>query len=55
MMKKLMVLLLSILWVLGFVGCQKQDTFDIKIRVPAGSTEEFVYSHEEISPKGKTI
>lgn len=39
----------------SFGGCQKQDTFDVKIHVPSGSTEEFVYSHEEISPKRKTI
>lgn len=54
-MKKLMVFLLSMICVLGFAGCRKKDIFDIKIYVPAGSTEEFVFSHEEISPKGKTI
>lgn len=54
-MKKLMVFLLSMICVLGFAGCRKKDIFDIKIYVPAGSTEEFVFSHEEISPKGKKL
>lgn len=54
-MKKIMVFLLSAICILGFAGCQKQDSFEVRIHVPAESSEEFVYSHEEISPKGKTI
>ena len=33
-----------------FLTNPKQDSFDIKIVVPAGSQESFVYSDEEISP-----
>ncbi len=60
-MKKLIALVLALICVLGLVGCGKNDTYKIRITVPAGSTEEiiyqedFVYSDEEISPKGNTI
>ena len=40
---------------IGLVGCGKNDSYKIKIIVPAGSTEEFVYSDEEISPTGGKI
>ena len=33
----------------------KNDTYKIKITVPAGSTEEIIYSVEEISPTGNKI
>lgn len=29
--------------------------YNIRIAIPAGSTEAFIYSDEEISPKGNTI
>lgn len=54
-MKKIIALLIGTIFIFSFGGCQKQDTFDVKIHVPSGSTEEFVYSHEEISPKRKII
>ena len=60
-MKKLMALVLTLICVLGLVGCGKNDTYKIKITVPVGSTEEiiyqedFAYSDEEISPTGNTI
>lgn len=38
-----------------FLTDPKRDSFDIKIVVPAGSQESFVYSHEEISPVKNTI
>ena len=47
--------------ILALTGCGKNDTYKIKIVVPAGSTEEivyqedFVYSDEEISPIGNKI
>lgn len=37
------------------VGCEKNDTYKIRITIPAGSTEAFVYSDEEISATGKKI
>ncbi|MCM1025963.1 MAG: hypothetical protein NC432_05980 [Roseburia sp.] len=30
-------------------------SYDIRITIPAGSTEAFLYSEEEICPKGKTV
>lgn len=38
-----------------FLTNPKQDSFDIKIVVPAGSQESFVYSDEEISPTKNRI
>ena len=54
-MKKLIVLVLALVCVFALVGCGKNDSYKIKIIVPAGSTEEFVYSDEEISPTGGKI
>ena len=60
-MKKLIALVLTLACVLALTGCGKNDTYKIKIVIPAGSTEEivyqedFVYSDEEISPIGNKI
>lgn len=54
-MKKITVLILDLLCVLIMAGCGKSNTYKIKITVPAGSTEAFVYSDEEISPTGNKI
>ena len=54
-MKKLIALVLALVCVFSLVGCGKNDTYKIRITVPAGSTEAFVYSDEEISPTGNKI
>ena len=54
-MKKLMALLLTLSCFLTLAGCGRNETYKIKITVPAGSTEAFVYSDEEISPTGNKI
>lgn len=54
-MKRLLALILSLVCVLGLVGCGKNDTYKVRITIPAGSTEAFVYSDEEISATGKKI
>ena len=54
-MKRLIALILSLVCVLGLVGCGKNDTYKVRITIPAGSTEAFVYSDEEISATGKKI
>ena len=60
-MKKLIALVLALVCVLALAGCGQNDTYKIRITVPAGSTEEiiyqedFAYSDEEISPTGNTI
>lgn len=54
-MKKLIALVLTMACVLSLVSCGKNETYKIKITVPAGSTEAFVYSDEQISATGKKI
>lgn len=33
----------------------REKSYSIRITIPSGSTETFIYSDEEISPKGNTI
>ena len=60
-MKKLFVFVLTLVCVLSLAGCGKNDTYKIKITIPAGTTgefvyqEDFIYSDEEISPVGDKI
>ena len=54
-MKKLIAMVLVLVLVLGLIGCRKNQTFKIKITVPAGNTKAFIYSDEEISPLGNKI
>lgn len=60
-MKKLIALCLAFVFILTLAGCGNNDTYKIRITIPAGSTEEiiyqedFVFSDEEISPIGNTI
>ena len=54
-MKKLITLVLVLLSVVSLVGCEKNGTYKVRITVPAGSTETFVYSDEEILATGKKI
>ena len=37
------------------MGCGKNETYKVRITVPAGSTETFVYSDEEILATGEKI
>lgn len=54
-MKKYILIILSIIIAIAFVGCGKKEKYEIEILVPAGSTEEFVYSDAEIRPVGNKI
>ena len=54
-MKKLIALVLVLVCVLGLVGCGENDTYKVRITIPAGSTEAFVFSDEEVSATGKKI
>ncbi len=54
-MKKLIAFVFALICVLTLAGCKQNDTYKISITVPAGSTEAFVYSDEEISAIGKKI
>ena len=54
-MKKVLTWILVFACVFGLAGCRKNDTYKLRITVPAGSMEAFVYSDEEISAIGKKI
>ena len=54
-MKKYVVLILMNLFVLLLTACGKDDKHVIEITVPAGSTEAFIYSEEEIMATGNQI
>lgn len=54
-MKKFLSFLLITVLLLSLTGCGKEKTFEISITVPAGSTADFVYADELISPLGKEI
>lgn len=54
-MKRILSITLVLMAILALAGCGKQTEFTVKIRIPAGSTEEFVYSDEEISPMHQRI
>lgn len=60
-MKRLMVFVLAYVSILSLAGCGKNDTYQIGITIPARTTkeflyqEDFIYSEEEISPKGNNI
>lgn len=49
-MKKTAIILLIMAMMVAVTGCGQKE-HAIKIVIPAGSTEQFVYSDEEISPK----
>ncbi len=54
-MKKRITLILALVCALALAGCGKDDAYKIGITVPAGSTEAFVYSDEEILATGDVI
>ena len=54
-MKKLIAFVSALLCMLALAACQKNDIYRIGITIPAGSTEAFVFSDEEISATGKKI
>ena len=52
---RIFAVLAALTCVFGLAGCGKNDTYKLRITVPAGSTEALVYSDEEISAIGKKI
>ena len=57
--KKLILIIVGAILLLAVVGIgfsiKGGKKYNIRITIPAGSTEAFVYSDEEISPKSNTI
>ena len=55
-MKRLIALVLSLVCVMSLAACDGGGkTYTIEIIIPAGSTEAFVYSDQEISPYKNTL
>ncbi len=54
-MKKFVLLLLTLSLMTVFSGCGGSENVEIRIVIPAGTTEEFVYSEEEFSPDRNRI
>lgn len=54
-MKRWMIAVTCAVLALSLIGCGNNNTYKIRISIPAGSSNEFTYSDEEISPAGKTI
>ena len=60
-MRKYVAIVLALIFILSLTGCGRNDTYKIRITIPAGTTEEivyqedFIYSDEEISPIGNKI
>ena len=50
-MKRLIAFILTLVCVLGLVGCSAQKEYTVRIVVPAGNQGGFVYSEEEISSR----
>ena len=54
-MKKSITFILVLFFTSAFVGCGKNDTHRINITVPAGSSEDFIYSDKELQATGNNI
>lgn len=54
-MKKAVRIILMCVLLFALSGCGLNGSYDVKIVIPAGSQEEYVYSHEEISPNRNTM
>lgn len=54
-MKKMTAAVLCFVLALSLTGCGNNSSYKIRITIPAGSTDKFSYSDEEISPTGKSI
>ena len=50
-MKRLIAFILTLVCMLGLVGCSAQKEYTVRIVVPAGNQGGFVYSEEEISSR----
>lgn len=48
-MKKILMSIILFAYLLSLTGCGSNDV-PIPIKIPAGNTEDFVYSEQEISP-----
>lgn len=54
-MKKLIALVLVFVCVLSLAACGNNTAYDLRITIPAGSQEPFIFADEEICPTGDKI
>ena len=54
-MKKIITVLLVLIYILSLAGCGKKEKYEMEILIPSGSTDTFVYSEAEIRPIGNKI
>jgi hypothetical protein len=54
-MKKFLAILLILSTILTLSACGRRDKWEISIGIPAGSTEEYVFSDTEFCPSRKNI
>ena len=49
-MKKMMIVVVVMIVMMMIVACDKQEVNEVKVTIPAGSTEAYVYSEQQICP-----
>ena len=49
-MKKILAIVLIIACMVGFTSCKSKEPYTIEFTIPPGSSEDFIYSDQEISP-----
>lgn len=49
-MKKLVITVLILVYVLGLTSCVSKEPYTIEFTIPPGSSDGFIYSDQEISP-----
>jgi hypothetical protein len=54
-MKKVLAMVLVVMSLLLLASCGNHESYKIQFTIPAGSSETFVFSDQEISPKSNTI
>ena len=54
-MKKVLAMVLVVMSLFLLASCGNNESYKIQFTIPAGSSEIFVFSDQEISPTGSTI
>ena len=49
-MKKLVITVLILVYILGLTSCVSKEPYTIEFTIPPGSSDGFIYSDQEISP-----
>ena len=54
-MKKTVAAVLAVLFLLGFAGCIREESYTLNLTIPAGNQDAVVYTHEAVRPKGDVL